>query len=61
MDLDDLDGPHPETTVPDLAARRPDVLRRLLDLGVPPQTLRTLLPEWDAVLTDALSEPVPTA
>lgn len=55
--MDDLDGPHTETTVPDLIARRPDVLRRLLERGVPAQTIQLLFPEWDSVLTTALNEP----
>lgn len=54
-----LVGPSPETPVPDLIARRPEVIRRLLALGVPAQTLRTLLPDWDVVVAEALSEPEP--
>lgn len=56
----DITGPSTETTVPDLTARRPDVLRRLLERGVPAETLQTLLPDWDVALATALNEPVPT-
>jgi hypothetical protein len=55
---------HPNETPPvepdvttDLAARRADVLRRLLDRGVPPRTLETLLPGWEPFLTAALLPP----
>lgn len=54
----DLAGPSTENTVPDLTARRPDVLRRLLERGVPAETLQTLLPDWDVALATALSEPL---
>lgn len=56
----DLTGPSTENTVTDLTARRPDVIRRLLERGVPAETLQTLLPDWDVALADALSEPLPT-
>lgn len=55
--MDHLDGPDTETTVPDLIARRPDVLRRLLERGVPAQTIQLLFPDWDGVLAVALGEP----
>lgn len=34
----------------DLAARRPEVVRRLLDRGIPSQTLKTILPGWEHVI-----------
>lgn len=37
----------------DLTERRPEVVRRLLDRGVPLQTLRALFPDWDRVLGEA--------
>lgn len=37
----------------DLVARRPDVVRRLIDRGVPARTLRALLPEWDPLIREA--------
>lgn len=55
--MDDLHGHHTENTVPDLIARRPDVLRRLLERGVPAETIQVLFPDWDTVLAAALSEP----
>lgn len=59
--MDDLDGTPTESTVPDLIARRPDVLRRLLERGVPARTIQLLFPEWDTVLAVALSEPAPAS
>ncbi|MBW3657560.1 MAG: hypothetical protein KY457_02905 [Actinobacteria bacterium] len=41
----------------DLTARRPDVLRRLLDRGVPAGTLQALFPDWGPFVDAALSEP----
>lgn len=55
MDVPEHTGQPAETTVPDLVARRPDVLRRLLERGVPPQALRTILPDWGADLALALT------
>lgn len=55
--MTDLDGPHTETPVPDLTARRPEVLRRLLERGVPAGTIQLLFPEWETVLAVALDEP----
>lgn len=37
--------------VPDLTARRPEVVRRLLERGVPVQTLRVMLPDWEPVIS----------
>lgn len=45
-----------EDVTADLAARRPEVLRRLLDRGVPPRTLQTLLPGWEPFLAAAVDE-----
>lgn len=42
-------------TMTDLTARRCDVVRRLLDRGVPPLALRALLPGWDPVIQEAVS------
>lgn len=42
-----------EDVTADLAARRPEVLRRLLDLGVPHATLQLLLPGWEPFLAAA--------
>jgi hypothetical protein len=42
-------------TMIDLTARRCDVVRRLLDRGVPPLALRALLPGWDPVIAEAVS------
>lgn len=38
--------------VPDLAARRPEVVRRLLERGVPPRTLQALFPGWDVAIDE---------
>lgn len=43
----------------DLTARRPDVLRRLIDRGVPADTLQTLFPDWEPFFA-ALGEPTQT-
>ncbi|HEX2028401.1 MAG TPA: hypothetical protein VHF25_10425 [Nitriliruptorales bacterium] len=43
----------PVEVAADVAARRGDVLRRLLERGVPAGALRTLLPGWDDVITSA--------
>lgn len=37
----------------DLTERRPEVVRRLLDRGVPLRTLQALFPDWDRVLGEA--------
>ena len=42
-------------TVSDLTARRADVVRRLIDRGVPPRTLRALLPDGDPLIREASS------
>lgn len=55
--MDHHDGSSGETTtMTDLTARRPDVLRRLLERGVPATTLQTILPEWEPFLAAALTE-----
>lgn len=38
--------------VPDLAARRPEVVRRLLERGVPARTLQALFPGWDVAIDE---------
>lgn len=43
----------------DLVARRPDVLRRLLERGVPARTLGTMLPGWEPFLDLAQAEDTP--
>lgn len=43
----------PGDTMPDLTARRPEVVRRLLERGVSVRALRALLPEWDLVIQEA--------
>lgn len=35
-----------------VAARRPDVVRRLIEAGVPARTLRALLPEWESLIRE---------
>lgn len=57
--MDQPQGPPGDTTVTDLTARRPDVLRRLIERGVPAHTLQTLLPDWEPFLVAALSERAP--
>lgn len=42
-------------TMSDLTARRVDVVRRLLERGVPVRTLRALLPDWDPLIQEASS------
>lgn len=42
-------------TMTDLTARRCEVVRRLLDRGVPALALRALLPGWDPVIQEAVS------
>lgn len=42
----------PADAVPDLTARRPEVVRRLLDRGVPPRTLQALLPGWEVAVRE---------
>lgn len=37
--------------VPDLTARRPEVVRRLLERGVPVLTLRVVFPGWGPVIS----------
>lgn len=44
---------HAEEDLPDLRARRPEVLRRLMDRGVPASALATILPDWEPFLADA--------
>jgi hypothetical protein len=53
--------PVEQDVIADLADRRADVLRRLLDRGVPPRTLETLLPGWEPFLTAALLPPTDRA
>lgn len=53
-------GPRPDATdvgdtMSDLTARRADVVRRLIDRGVPVRTLRALLPDWDPLIQEASS------
>lgn len=40
------------TDVVDPAARRPDVVRRLLACGVSPRALRSLLPDWEPMILE---------
>lgn len=47
-----------EDSATDLIARRPEVLRRLIDRGVPAQTLTTILPGWEPFLDAALAQRV---
>lgn len=46
---------------PDLSARRPEVLRRLLERGVPAETLGMILPGWEPFLAEATAGPESTA
>lgn len=46
------DGDHGDAE-PDLVARRPEVVRRLLARGVPPRTLEALLPGWEQVIGES--------
>lgn len=55
--MDQYDGDPGGPDVTDLTARRPDVLRRLLDRGVPAGTLQALFPDWGPFFDAALSEP----
>ena len=41
--------------------RRDDVVRRLLDLGVAPETLMTVLPDWHALIRRVASAVCPGA
>jgi hypothetical protein len=43
----------------DLRERRADVVGRLLDLGVTPRTLMTLLPEWEAMIARVAAQRSP--
>lgn len=47
--------------IADLAERRPEVIRRLLERGVAPATLETLLPGWEPVFRAALREVAPAS
>lgn len=58
--MDEYDGNLGDLDVTDLTARRPEVLRRLLDRGVPAGTLQTLFPDWEPLFDAALSEPART-
>jgi Fe2+ transport system protein FeoA len=40
----------------DIRARRADVVQRLLDMGVTPRTLATLLPEWDELIATVAAQ-----
>jgi hypothetical protein len=55
----DQDASFVEMHVTDLTARRPDVVRRLLERGVPVTTLQTILPDWEPFLATVLTEPTP--
>lgn len=46
----------PGDAMPDLTARRPEVVRRLLDRGVSARALRALLPAWEPVIDQAVSQ-----
>lgn len=39
--------------VPDLAERRPEVVRRLLARGMPPRAIEILLPGWELLVTES--------
>lgn len=54
--MHETDGAGGEMHVIDLVARRPDVVRRLIERGVPAATLQTLLPDWESVVAAALGE-----
>lgn len=45
------DGP----VLVDIRARRADVVARLLDMGVTPRTLTTLLPEWEDLIATVVA------
>ncbi len=38
----------------DLNARREDVVRRLIERGVPERTLRALFPDWESMILAAV-------
>lgn len=58
--MDHHEGPGGDRPVIDLTARRPDVVRRLIERGVPATTIRTLLPDWEPVVAAAISPPAST-
>lgn len=49
--------PDPGDAMPDLTARRPDVVRRLIERGVPARALQALLPDWEVFIQDAAAAP----
>ena len=57
--MDEHHGSLGDLDVTDLTARRPDVLRRLIDRGVPADTLQMLFPDWEPFFDVALGEPAP--
>lgn len=54
-------GIDPAEPALDLRGRRPDVVRRLLGEGVSAETLRALLPGWEAVIEAESAQPVRSA
>lgn len=54
-------GSRTQDAVADLTERRPEVIRRLIERGVPPRALEVLLPGWELLIIEAGSARLATS